>query len=468
MADPNAPAQENFGSAANLMAEALDKASAELDKTVRTCIDQLVLSNEALEKSLSQQLLKVVEQSKNFIDANIEDLTSHREELLDRLTEFERTEIDTMMSAAREVRQQVFSRGQQASETITKLVEEQLAELRTLIENPEARFVHFAGRGLETLNKFSADSRAQIEESETGLEQVLTTKAQALDAAVAIVISETKKGIEETLEKYNTEMEEKITSVVAHLTEVVNTTVKELEEEAARGAQAVEKAGAAGKARLMGRLEEWKNDSAEISDNFRNTITFEATSSQQSHATKLERKVNEVKDEINHIATDANAKITASHKLFLSSLKRLEKKYNDRLERLLSKFDAAMAEEARLPSGTDGLAAHELRELMHARLTARGKEVLKTFQRTVDQLESEYARTSSGSSERIETVKSAATESLDKHSRMMKNELERISRSFTSELNELTLQLPQIEEAGRAAALAVMAYRSAMLQFERD
>ena len=58
MADQNAPAQENFGSAANLMAEALDKASGELDKTVRNCIDQLVLSNDALEKSLSQQLLK--------------------------------------------------------------------------------------------------------------------------------------------------------------------------------------------------------------------------------------------------------------------------------------------------------------------------------------------------------------------------------------------------------------------------
>lgn len=468
MADQNAPAQENFGSAANLMAEALDKASAELDKTVRSCIDQLILSNEALEKSLSAQLVKVIEQSKNFIDANVEDLTSHREELLDRLTEFERTEIDTMMSAAREVRQQVAARGQQASESITKLVDEQLAELRTLIENPEGRFANFAGRGLETLNKFSGEKCKEFETSEANLEQTLTTKAQELDLQVQQVIVDTKAGIAETLEKYNSEMEEKISSVVTHLTEIVGDTVKDLETESSNGSKSVEKAGAAGKARLTGRLDEWKKDSAEISDNFRNTITFEATSSQQSHSTKLERKVGEVKDEINHIATDANAKITASHKLFLSSLKRLEKKYNDRLERLLAKFDAAVAEEARLPGGTDGLAAHELKELMSARLQARGKEVLKSFQRTVDQLESEYQRTSSGSSERIEAVKSSATESLDKQLRMMKNELERINRSFTSELSELNTQLPQIEEAGRAAALAVMAYRSAMLQFERD
>jgi hypothetical protein len=468
MADQNAPAAENFGSAANMMAEALDKASAELDKTVRACIDQLTTSNDALEKSLSLQLIKVVEQSKNFIDANIEDLTSHREELLDRLTEFERTEIETMMSAAREVRQQVAGRGQQASESITKLVEEQLAELRTLIENPEARFANFAGRGLESLNKFSGESCKQIEDSETALEQVLTIRAQELDLAVQKVIADTKKGIEETLDNYNSEMEEKITSVVSHLTEIVAETVEELEKDASKGAKSVEKAGASGKARLIGRLDQWRKDSAEISDNFRNTITFEATSSQQSHSTKLERKVVEVKDEISHIATDANAKITASHKLFLSSLKRLEKKYNDRLERLLARFETALAQETRLTGGSDGLAAHELRELLHARLQARGAEVLKSFQRTVDQLESEYARTSGGSSERLETVRTAATEALDKQLRLMKNELERISRSFSSELSELNLQVPQIEEAGRAAALAVMAYRSAMLQFERD
>ena len=201
-----------------------------------------------------------------------------------------------MMSAAREVRQQVAGRGMHASETITKLVEEQLAELRTLIENPEARFANFAGRGLESLNKFSGESCKGIEDAETALEQVLTVRAQALDAAVLAVIAETKKGIEETLDKYNSEMEEKITSVVAHLTEIVTETVKELETDANKGAKLVEKAGAAGKARLVGRLEEWKKDSAEISDNFRNTITFEATSSKKRHASKLERKVGEVKD----------------------------------------------------------------------------------------------------------------------------------------------------------------------------
>ena len=45
-----------------------------------------------------------------------------------------------------------------------------------------------------------------------------------------------------------------------------------------------------------------------------------------------------------------------------------------------------------------------MREMLHARLQARGAEILKTFQRTVDQLESDYTRTSGGSNERLETV----------------------------------------------------------------
>ena len=58
----------------------------------------------------------------------------------------------------------------------------------------------------------------------------------------------------------------------------------------------------------------------------------------------------------------------------------------------------------------------------------RSSENLPAHRRST---QSEYARTSGGSGERLETVKTAATETLDKQLRMMKNELERISRSFT-------------------------------------
>jgi hypothetical protein len=51
----------------------------------------------------------------------------------------------------------------------------------------------------------------------------------------------------------------------------------------------------------------------------------------------------------------------------------------------------------------------------------------------------------------------------------MRTDLERITRKFHNEISELGLKLPVIEESGRAAALAVMAYKSsAMLSLEND
>jgi predicted nucleotidyltransferase len=97
-----------------MMAEALDKASQELDKTVAACVEQLQSFHSNVEKSLANQLKKLLDQSKTFADSSFEDLSTHREELIDRLLEFERSEIETMISAARDVRQHVSSRAQRA------------------------------------------------------------------------------------------------------------------------------------------------------------------------------------------------------------------------------------------------------------------------------------------------------------------------------------------------------------------
>jgi hypothetical protein len=464
MAVQNAPASENFGSAQDLMNEALEKASVELDKTVKACIEQLNTFNQTLAKNLAVQLQKLIEQSQSFVDSNIEDLASHREELIDRLVEFERTEIGTMSSAARDVRQQISERAEAAGEAIAKLVEEQMAELRSHIENPEKRFANFTAGSSEALEILTTGGKAKIEAEESDLEKSLTQKAQDLEQSVKEVISDSKKSIENTLEKHNQAMESKIGSIVEQLTEVVNSTITECNMNSGSGQKNLDLAADEGKQRLASNLTQWKKDCQNLNQSFQDFLNAEASDSEESHTNRLEHKVNEVKDEITSIAQDANTKIVASHKLFFSSLKRLEKKYNDRLERLLAKFESALAQESKIPQASVQ-SPHELRELLHARLQSRGKEIIKALQRQVEQIESEYTRYTSGSSERLEGIRAASTESLDKQLRIMKSELDRISRSFNTELSQLNADLPQIEEAGLAAAMAVTAYRDARLSF---
>lgn len=465
MADANAQAAPI--SPQNMLEETLEKASQELEKTVKACFDSLQSYTDNLEKSLQTQLQKLIEQSKNFVDSNVEDLSTHREELIDRLSEFERSEIETMVSAARDVRQQVTARAQQAGDSITRLVEEQVAELRASIENPEANFKDFLVVNSRALDRSTHTGKDKIGREQIESEQRLSQKAQELEQAVMNVITDSKKGIEETLEKFNGDMEKKITGVLNQLSDVMTETLADLEKGSVGGAERIDKAVETGSARLTDQLDKWKKEVEDVRGEFETSIKQDSDTAAKTHTTKLERKVGEVKDEINQISKDANAKILASHKLFFSSLRRLEKKYNDRLERLMSKFEAALAEEIKVVAGSMQ-PTHEMREQLRQRLQARGKDILKTFQRQVEQLESEYARMSGGSHERVDSIRTAAVEMLDKQVRITKTELERISRNFKSELSDVNGQLPEVEERGRAAAMSVQAYRSTMLSFSND
>ncbi|MBK9201859.1 MAG: hypothetical protein IPL73_05375 [Candidatus Obscuribacter sp.] len=97
-----------------------------------------------------------------------------------------------------------------------------------------------------------------------------------------------------------------------------------------------------------------------------------------------------------------------------------------------------------------------------------GAELVKTFKTQVEQTEQDFARSAQGSNERIESIRQSSVEALEKQVRIMRADLERITRNFHSELSDLNLKLPVIEESGRAAALAVMAYKSAMLSLGND
>jgi len=400
MADSNSPKSGSHGSAANLMAEALDNSMAELDKTVKACIEQLNSFNENLEKSLTNQLQKVTEQASNFVESTTEDLTTRREDLVDRLTEFERTEIETVVSAARDVRQQVAARAQQANDSIARLVEEQLQELRQLVANPESRFSEFGQKSVEGIKNTAVESKDTIEDRGTELEKDLSAYGTNLDEAVQSVVENSKRGLDRKLDKHGAEFEQKIGQVIEKLTELVNETVSDLERQTNSAGKSIDASSETAQARLEEHVDDWKNDLKDLRTTFEAGLSKERTISERAHSTRLERKVREVKEEIDHIYEAANVKVSASQKLFQSSLKRLEKKYQDRLERLLSRFEAAIAQEASLSASPNSQilqTSHELREILHARLQARGAEIVKSFQRQMEQLETEFARSSIGS-----------------------------------------------------------------------
>jgi hypothetical protein len=467
MADENANKAE-IGSATHLMIEALEKASTELDKTVKASVEQLNTFNAALEKVFATHLAKLAERSAGSVDANVEDLVARKEDFAERLGQLERAEMDSLVASARAIRGELSARTQSAAESISKLVEEQMEQLRLLTDNPQAHFKEFGDEQIVLIGGFADTHKAQLDSQQSEQQSHLTIVEKSMDDRIQDVLGEGKRRLDENLEKHQKEYEEKISSLLDRLSSIVNMTIKELDSQVKMSSMEVSRFNDEARKKLNLRVDRFEDDISGLGESFQNRLTSDKLSFEQIHAKKLERKVAEVKDEINSISNESALKLQASHKLFHSSLKRLEKKYYDRLERLIARFETAIAQESRLPAGTSAYRSqttHELREVLAARLKARGTEIVKAFRRQVEQFDSEYARLASSAQERIDGIRSAALDGLDKQVRNMNLELERVMRGFKSELVELNSELPQIEDAGRNAALAVMAYRSAMLSF---
>ncbi|HNG76716.1 MAG TPA: hypothetical protein PLY72_19750, partial [Candidatus Obscuribacter sp.] len=93
-----------FGSAANLMIEALEKASLELENTVNQCLNQLSTFAEGLDQSLALQLDKVVKQSSHLVDSHGNVLEAKRDETIDGMAELEAREMEKLLSTSSDMR----------------------------------------------------------------------------------------------------------------------------------------------------------------------------------------------------------------------------------------------------------------------------------------------------------------------------------------------------------------------------
>ena len=84
--------------------------------------------------------------------------------------------------------------------------------------------------------------------------------------------------------------------------------MKELENGANDGATKIHQSIEEGKSKLSESLTTWKNDCVEVRKEFESTLHRDMATADKMHQGKLEQKVGEVKEEINQISHDANAR----------------------------------------------------------------------------------------------------------------------------------------------------------------
>jgi len=463
---------DSFGSAANLMIEALEKASGELERTVNQCIFQLNSFTEGLDKSLSLQLEKVIAQSSHLVDTHGGELEAKRDETLDAIGRLEGEQLDALLTASEDLRKRFAERLREATEALGQVMDEQLKELMTLIQTPQSNLYEIAQEKLSDLSSVTEERKSEIDFKSQQFESSMSDKAKATDEQAHKLIENSKADVDKHLADYSTRFDDKIIGVQRELSDIVEEAVADLKALAERGSKNIDEAKDTNHQVLNEHVEHWHTQLGTMKDRFQTSALEQQTSFLRAYNDEVERKLLASQDEVLRIASRAKQRLGTNQKLYLNSLKRVERKLADEIDRLFYKFEGALTQEAKINLSSGGArppADAEVINKLHGRLKSHGAEIIKTFRRQVEQTETEFSRSTQGSNERIESIRASSVESLEKQVKSMRTDLERITRNFHSELSELGLKLPVIEESGRAAALAVMAYKtSATLSLEID
>lgn len=471
MADKNDSLAGNFETTAQRMLDALEKASSELSKTVDACVDQLSQFNSRLQKSLDDRLQQIKEQFLSNSESDLSEIESRKERLIDALEEFERSQVETVVTTARTVRESLHAHAQQLEQKISRLVEDQLAALQGTLQAPEQEIPEISHSAANEFRTISDTGKERIDQTGVRNEDALAAKAQEFETKLQELVSRWKEDLYLQVDKHIGNFKGKVETTITELTDLSTQNISDLKEKFEEGSSAVVKAISSNRNEAESTTQQWRDEVQEIYESFSSSLKRQQQDAEHTNSSRLEYKANEAKGEISGISRDAHEKIQASHKVLHNSLNRLEQDYRRRLESIFSRLEASISETSCRSGRTSSMeqrTAEELQEKLRNNLTAQGAEILRAVRKLTEQLETEYVRASRSLDDRVDTIKSSATESLEKQVHAMKSELDKITRSFQHELSDLSTQADELEEAGKAAAVFVMAYRSSLLSLDSE
>ncbi|MBK9142490.1 MAG: hypothetical protein IPM23_08350 [Candidatus Melainabacteria bacterium] len=471
MPEPPQPNTESLNSALNLWQEAVEKASVDLDRIVNNSIKQLESLGQDLEEALASELKRTASRTEAILAADVDELSSSKDELQGQLTEFERQQVERMLTIAQEARARIDTLVIETKTAIMEQFRENLKDLTRLLENPRASFDDMEESRAASIEEVVEQGREKTVARENEAKESLASSAEELGEEAALVVAAGRASIDQKLEEYGKGFDAKIKQVLEQLDELGSETSDLSSAIAAQGTQRIEQCRDKNEKFLSDHIDAFSGSVAELKGRFEKELNEKTGENLSVHSRRLEYQVSEAKATINHVTADANARVVGIHKSFYGQLKRLERRYQDRIKRQLARLEAVMAQERAIPTDSKAMllrSREELCQRLETELKARGGELVKSIRKQVEQLEDDFRRASSSSSERVDSIRLQTIESLEKQVRIIRSELDRINKSFRSDLAQVSSELPEIEERGRVAAMSVAAYRASMLDLESD
>lgn len=465
MSKENPSLAGNFESAAQTMLEALDKAGAELSANVSDCIEQLSSFNFGLQKSLQDQLHQVNERFQSFVESNSEELEKHKETLIQHLEEFERSQIESVFSAGQGVRNSLSAHAEDLFANVSQQVEGELAALKARVDEAEQRMATESGSALPELKASAASGKNKLESTANACEEEVATKAKDLEQKLTELIDEWKVSIESKVSESQVRFNNQAQTAIRECDEVLQGGLETMAKQAGESSLALDQSVSAGILRFDQEFHDWKSQVNTLSEGFSNALASKHKLSDEEATTLLEGNMSQVTLEVASVCQEAGEKIQGLHQTFHNSLHKLEQDSLRQLEHLLSRYESELSENSRKFNSIAILHsrnATDLQEKLDAQLMSQGGEMLRTINKLAEQLEVDCLKASQGVKERIESIRESTLEALEKQVQLMKAHSDKAVKAYLDSLLELETNSAQIEQAGKAAAVTVMAYRSAI------
>ncbi len=468
MPEPGENKEQNLNSALDLWQEAVEKAGVDLERIVNSSIEQLTRYSEELERSLAQQLKKIAEQAETTVSNNVEELNARKDDLNEKLAEFERTEIEKMVKSSQEAREKIYLQVDKTKQELQAKLADTLKSLSQLSESPAKRFTAHAEKNTDALNEVADSSKERVTTEKSKFETQLQNKSKKLEQQVDDVVKDTRGEIEVRLSHYEEGFDQKIAQVLSQLDAMLESTTAAADQATTDGLAALTRCEHENEQLLANQVNQWQSSMDNMKRGFQEDLESSREEALSLHSRRLTYHSNEAKSSIQQVAGDALARISGTHRMYYSSLKRLERKYAEEINKIFNQLEAIIAEERSFRANPATQPTDETKEKLRSQLQMRGNEVVKTYKRQVEQLERDFARASSSSYERVDSIRLQAVESLEKQVRIIRSELDRIEKLFKQELSQAAVQVPEIEERGRVASMSVSAYLSTMLTLDSD
>lgn len=462
---------ENFDSTAKLMIEALAKASAELEKSVTGFTEQLISFNQTIQKSFEEEVHAVEVRLEAAVKGNLDELGHSKHVIMKRLLEAERAELDRLADVGRQVRTALSANAVQIENKIETFMANQIKELRDFLQQPQDEIVNCAQQSVEQVGERVKSSAGKLRQKQQEFRQQLSDKISELERSIKMETEQAREAIKASGEFWGNTLKSERESFLNELEKVATDAVGALDKADAAGNQNIDETQSSDIALLENVLEKWQGQMDAHGESFQTLISSLGHVLKENFDTKLSNAAEQARQEIGALSRQAHEKISATRSELEIELRALEKEYILQLESTLKKLEAVVSEHGN-DKRNSGVArqhkAQKLRDQMHTHLRRFGSSLVDSIKDAVAQLENEFNRATDGFQARIEGARSAAVELLERETKLMQRDLDRVLKDFQRELSEEEAQINKIENAGQDAVVTVIACRKAMLSFKGE